>query len=264
MFKTIKRTAFALAVIVFSYAVLYSFVNVPPHEFNFLEGECKTCHIDFWQPLRFTNSITALCNECHGSDNVISHIVDVVPSMYVGEAFPLDEGGRMTCNTCHYIHMDRLDAATGERTYLLRTKEKGKQFCDSCHAGTIEFMLENLASSHSDKIDRAHFGYYTTATHFLDQASLYCISCHDGDIATHVPLSLSTGSPMESHPVGVDYLEAVIRNRQLKHPRFLDPAIKLVNGKLSCISCHNIFSLKNHKLAIDNRNSRLCLECHIK
>ena len=60
----------------------------------------------------------------------------------------------------------------------------------------------------------------------------------------------------------------------------LDPAIRLIDGRIGCGTCHVPYTEANHQtlsnersafpsvpdplLVMDNRRSELCLECHIK
>jgi predicted CXXCH cytochrome family protein len=38
----------------------------------------------------------------------------------------------------------------------------------------------------------------------------------------------------------------------------------LTDGQISCVSCHDLTNDEKHHLVIDNRESRLCLTCHIR
>lgn len=237
--------------------IVYSFHNVPPHQFK--EGQCSFCHINYEPPFYFRESISSLCNYCHGKRNVLSHIVSVKPSMQIPEELHLDSNGEMTCATCHNIHMSTTNEATGERTYLLRGDLRGKEFCDTCHVSTMEVVEEGKLPSHADIIENAHLGYYTSENQKIDGVSLYCLSCHEGAAATHVSISAGAGS----HSVGVNYQKAYKKDTKLRSPKSLSSEIKLFEGKVGCASCHNPFKLERHKLSIDNEESKLCFECHL-
>ena len=87
-----KKIVAILLFIIVTGGIAVSFQNLPPHDFNFKEGECKArCHVDFYPPMKFKQSMIDMCAECHGDDESVSHIVGVKPSMYVGDEFPLDE-----------------------------------------------------------------------------------------------------------------------------------------------------------------------------
>jgi len=78
----------------------------------------------------------------------------------------------------------------------------------------------------------------------LDPISKACLSCHDGAQAKSVNITNADVSPgrrfdRRNHPVGIDYVQAVSNNPHgLKTSASLHPAIQLVDGKISCVSCH--------------------------
>ncbi|MBW7904468.1 MAG: cytochrome c3 family protein [Phycisphaerae bacterium] len=110
----------------------------------------------------------------------------------------------------------------------------------------------------------------------LDAASLLCLSCHDGVIATDVftgPHAMSWAersgggaapgaSRLTSHPVGIEYPSGA--------PRYASATtvnaagLKLPNGRIQCTTCHDPHNTHNHAgmLTISNARSRLCLTCH--
>lgn len=110
----------------------------------------------------------------------------------------------------------------------------------------------------------------------LDASSLLCLSCHDGITARDVysyahavrgPGKLGgswigTGS-LTSHPIGARY--------PLTEPTYHDAAsvtasgrIKLPDGRVQCISCHDPHNSHRVEGMLVDRNdaSRLCLACH--
>lgn len=120
-----------------------------------------------------------------------------------------------------------------------------------------------------------------------DLESAKCLSCHDGSFASDVTSGLAPrgmrgflGKESE-HPIGM-YYSAVGKGKFGKYvPRgVLNPAIVLVDGRVSCVSCHVKDSAKDNrlmsttsdhesctggeKLAVSNYGSGLCLSCHIK
>lgn len=242
--------------------IVYSFYNVPPHQFK--EGQCSFCHINYEPPFSFRDNISTLCNYCHRKRNVLSHLVSVKPSMQIPGEFHLDSNGEMTCTTCHNIHMNNTNPATGERTFLLRGELRGKEFCDICHINTLGVVEEGKLPSHADILETAHLGYYTSENRSIDGVSLYCLSCHEGSAASHVSVSTKAVSPIgESHNIGANYQKAYRKNKELRPIKSLSTEIKLFEGKVGCTSCHNPFNLARHKLSITNEESKLCFECHL-
>jgi predicted CXXCH cytochrome family protein len=78
-----------------------------------------------------------------------------------------------------------------------------------------------------------------------------CHACHNGTLGKDI------GGQMD-HKVNVYYRP----NRDFNN--LSDRRIVLVDGKVTCVSCHNPYKSTSAKLAKDNTSSRLCLTCHIK
>ncbi len=112
----------------------------------------------------------------------------------------------------------------------------------------------------------------------LDPASNKCVRCHEGILSGTMVSHLVAAE----HPVGVDYAELSRINSSLVKPKALDKAIRLVDGRISCVTCHVPYDRNNHldlvqkrrtarqsggpdpMLSIDNAGSRLCMGCHRK
>ncbi len=108
----------------------------------------------------------------------------------------------------------------------------------------------------------------------LDTETKECIKCHKMDIGKHF------GPSHASHIVGTDYVNASKLDPSLVPAGKLDPRIRLVKGRVSCITCHisyieetHMDSIKDREsaeakaypmLRVDNSGSGLCLKCHRK
>lgn len=124
----------------------------------------------------------------------------------------------------------------------------------------------------------------------LDAATEACMACHNGTAASHISVK-NAGAPLQvagtmnvNHPVGMDYNEYAYRKPGGYQPsEALDPNIRLVDGKVGCVSCHQLKEAAPQQLAMaqsaPERNSNctasnqltvgpgesdLCLACHIK
>ncbi len=89
------------------------------------QQDCSICHVSHGMKAAglLKTTVSELCFECHPDRKGSSeHIVDVVPSMDVGE-FPLIEG-KMTCVTCHDSH---------KNTYENMLRVEPKYLCQGCH-----------------------------------------------------------------------------------------------------------------------------------
>lgn len=88
-----------------------------------------------------------------------------------------------------------------------------------------------------------------------------CLSCHDGSAGTRAGF-FGSGAPGfgANHPVEVDYRAAAARaaDRYVPAAR-LPPLVPLVNGKVTCTTCHDGAS-PFAKHVIDPE--RLCFACH--
>lgn len=104
----------------------------------------------------------------------------------------------------------------------------------------------------------------------LDAASNNCLTCHDGvnaGEAGHRWLGSHGGNLGEAgrnHPVGVPYMrrESDSRGSLLRHATRLPREVRLPDGRVSCVSCHNLYNIDRHHLSVPIEGSRLCLTCH--
>jgi len=110
----------------------------------------------------------------------------------------------------------------------------------------------------------------------LDAATIQCINCHEkglnGEIVFH-----GKGS---DHPIGLNYARLSTLNPSLVPVSKLNPALRLENGSIGCLTCHVAYNKKNHlllakqraritngidpMLTLDNNKSGLCMACHRK
>lgn len=103
----------------------------------------------------------------------------------------------------------------------------------------------------------------------LDPGSVECVSCHQDSITVNEPLQVCHQGECD-HPVGVSYISFSSRNRGLAPIDGLDPAIKFVDGKMGCLTCHSPYVAADHEkaadsmLSVDNTGSGLCVACHRK
>lgn len=125
----------------------------------------------------------------------------------------------------------------------------------------------------------------------LDAIAQGCLHCHDGSRASHVSVrNAGTSMPIRgsqtlNHPVGMVYDQSVSKDPHGYQSRAaLHPDIRLVDGQVTCISCHQIKTdavpvstmqarldqgrdtscTATKELAVGQRDKDLCLACHIK
>jgi len=109
--------------------------------------------------------------------------------------------------------------------------------------------------------------------------SLICLGCHDGTVASsmigssHALLAgvragfeVPEGYMWRDHPIGIPY--PANNTRDFRPEAFVkaEGKIRLPEGRIECISCHDPHNQSgvDKMLVMSNRRSALCLACHIK
>ena len=238
-----------------------------PHDFK---GKCDLCHDALNDAAILVQKSNQKCITCHAEFVKQSHPTEVIAIKKIPDQFPLFQG-KIVCNTCHLPHKKYgtgIAWGTMEilEPHLLRAKNQNKTFCYNCHRPDIERSKEYF---HALALRKAHPISLSPGVTQEDN-SRECLSCHDG-IITNTLIGLRENSSMSSkrihlsHPIEIDYEMAYLKRSREYYPwMWLNPKIKLVNKKVACETCHNLYSkLKNH-LVMDNFRSRLCLSCHKK
>ncbi len=150
-----------------------------------------------------------------------------------------------------------------------------RDLCTPCHTPHITAAQAPLLVRRPAATQPA--ASYRTAAGDLNEASLVCLSCHDGSVAPDVyagshavtwfeqsTVGAPLGRPrMTSHPLGV--------SMPLNDPTYHSPAaavqggaVRLYDGRVQCTSCHDPHNTNRHPgmLWISNERSRQCLACH--
>lgn len=229
------------------------------HDF---EGKCTMCHMD-GQNLTLVDQVDVLCYKCHIMNKEKSHPVNIKPDKAIPLTMHLDKNGQMTCVTCHDVHKEDKTQNKAELSGLLWGHVQGKAFCLLCHNDS----KQDATWRHQTAIQYAHPAGKLTETSsgsILDKTSTECLSCHDGTISKFPQVEVRQGVWQHgigmSHPIGVDYP----RSEEFTYAEALPKQIQLFDGKLGCLSCHDIYSKEANMLVMDNRKSKLCLTCHRK
>jgi len=207
------------------------------------------------------------CTSCHDMDRDASHPVDVVPSMPVPATLPLF-GGVMTCATCHAEPGSEVPTRA-----MLRAVDSPGGMCVQCHTpggSSRGAHADPLIKAHAIRGEEANRGA-RPVWGGLDGESRTCLACHDGgiggDAAYHGPeLRRMAARGVGEHPVGIVYDERRPSNpdTRLKPASSLSHAVRLVDGTVSCVTCHSVYSREQSLLTKNNRGSELCLTCHIQ
>jgi hypothetical protein len=89
-----------------------------------------------------------------------------------------------------------------------------------------------------------------------------CLRCHDGVAAKPVMLSVSVGNFCCSHPIDRDYPPLNDKDEYNPAEKVIAAGVKLLNGQVTCISCHNLKNPVAPHLAVPIDGSGLCFACH--
>ena len=266
-----SRVLWTLAFIVCAYAA-WSALRAGVHDFS--EDRCDDCHVSApvkGDPLSrvMKAPVSELCGGCH-KENALSHPIELVPAGIALPAdLPLSWDGKLTCSTCHDIHASSSPAGESPRRSLGRAG--GRAFCEACHrSGVVE---PERASGHTRVLTSAHMEFNAGQSGRIDALSALCLGCHDGTVGPSAAVKIGSfrhgvrpaDSAQElSHPIGINYRGAMTRRGGLHPPENLDRRIKLVNGRVGCASCHDMYSRERKLLAVANERAGLCLACHDK
>lgn len=110
----------------------------------------------------------------------------------------------------------------------------------------------------------------------LDPGSAECLGCHQDAVAVKEPLQVCHKGDCD-HPVGISYVTLASKNMGLVPPEKLAAGIKLIDGKIGCLTCHIPYDAEHEEraafkgsfqsdpmLSVDNTSSALCTSCHRK
>lgn len=159
--------------------------------------------------------------------------------------------------------------------------------CAFCHAP--HNVLGNVTPLWDHQLSTQSYTPYNSSTYNSGpqtpsgSSSKLCLSCHDGTVAVGLTASkgaiattgsmaaidnlgtnLSTGHPVGMTPANDGQLASSLFANP---PVTKDPAVKLVGGKVECVTCHDPHEQNNDPavpmfLARSNANGAMCLACH--
>ncbi len=90
-----------------------------------------------------------------------------------------------------------------------------------------------------------------------------CIACHDGVSAPYARYCTTDCSAATAHSILKEYPPSQKVSSYAPVESLLEKGIRLFNGKVACISCHDLKNNTENHLVIDNRGSALCFSCHL-
>ena len=139
-----------------------------------------------------------------------------------------------------------------------------ESFCSNCHSNSIplekkHYAISGIAHPISTEPVVGNQGP-------IDHITMICLKCHSfGNIGPSADITIGDTQEIgHSHSVGVDFKDRAIIDRELRSYAYVSKAVVLREGKVGCLSCHNIYSKIPPMLALNNAGSSLCLTCHDK
>jgi len=247
-----------LAILCLIFSCMPATARAGEHRFA---GMCDQCHREDGGEAR--TSATGFCLACHAIDPDRSHPILTIPGTPLPPGWTTDAEGRIDCVTCHYV-------CQSEKTGIhaqLRGSLPADQFCRNCHGAprlptaARHYGITGLAHPRLTlTMNSAHSGS------MIDSYTRICLDCHaDEGPGPGISFELAAGGGTalyNRHPVAVRYPDGYMSNSVLRPRHDLPDVILLVEGRISCISCHNLYRSTPGKLVADNSLSGLCLSCH--
>lgn len=221
-----------------------------------------------------SGSGTGLATPTYQGPGVSNHPVGIVPSeaVLVPAGWPLAEDGSITCLTCHKAAPGSPDAPRPALRDFDARESDPAEFCANCHAhdgprstATMHWLAAGVA--HVSNIRPRS----TPTGGSFDGRTRQCLTCHDGLSA---PESLNDtpwnrgrgpiGDQQRNHPIGVSYTGRTPTGSSvaLRAASLLPGHVQLPDGKVSCVSCHDLYAKGKHLLTVPAERSQLCLTCH--
>ncbi len=226
------------------------------------EMRCGKCHLTNApmvpaQARKLVASQEIICGSCHAKALQMSHPSGFVPQGKLPADYPADWKGDLTCSTCHEVH--------GTRAGLLRGDKRGQAMCLSCHDRAF---FDHMKDTGNSLQQAGHLGAAIAPGNRIeiDPISLQCMGCHDsqsdaGGVRVDRSGVMRHISGAANHPIGIPY-PVFVRSGEF-HPRNMLPKqILLPDGKLGCVSCHQVYNKQHGRLVMSNEGSALCLQCH--
>lgn len=205
---------------------------------------------------------------------IINHPVDIVPSdsVRIPGDWPVRADGSIHCYTCHQ-EIPRQNARDPQLRGVDGRWFEKSAFCMSCHT---ENHQPTASTMHWMGVDKAHIRQNQRSARLvssrgIDWESKQCLSCHDAitgmdsnsSEAGHGVIGSFSGRK-SNHPIGMTYPPRQGKRYQssYKPAAMLPPEVQLPGGKVSCVSCHNLYSQSPKLLSVTSEGSDLCFSCH--
>lgn len=134
--------------------------------------------------------------------------------------------------------------------------------CLSCHDGTMAVdMVVFKPATFDPSTDNAMHMRINPADNIES-----CGKCHNGQVAHDISVKMLGTDLRNDHPISMRYAGLSYSDEDFRppdNPNGFNNGVKLYNGNVECMSCHNVHDPSKELLLRANAEV-LCFTCHIK
>jgi len=143
-----------------------------------------------------------------------------------------------------------------------------RQSLDSSNNGCSNHFQMDCTRCHGETLRTADGSINLTET-----VNQVCVECHKEGVADQEMASVqivnSRGQVKKivfnhqlSHPTDINYAKHAMTNKRMRPVDRLDDKIRLINGEVGCLSCHNPASPEPAFLIGSYADGNFCRQCH--
>jgi predicted CXXCH cytochrome family protein len=134
--------------------------------------------------------------------------------------------------------------------------------CLSCHDGTmaVDMVVFKPATFDPTTDDAMHMRINP------EDNIESCGKCHNGDVAHDITVKMLGTDLRNDHPISMQYAGLTFKDRDFRPPdssNGFDNGVKLYNGQVECMTCHNVHD-PSRELLLRANAEVLCFTCHAK
>jgi predicted CXXCH cytochrome family protein len=134
--------------------------------------------------------------------------------------------------------------------------------CLSCHDGTMAVdMVVFKPATFDPAADNAMHMRINPEDNIES-----CGKCHNGDVAHDITVKMLGTDLRNDHPISMKYAGLTFKDRDFRPPDTADGfsnGVKLYNGQVECMTCHNVHD-PSRELLLRANAEVLCFTCHTK
>ena len=163
----------------------------------------------------------------------------------------------------------QLYSATGSQTLDSKVESPNpiSMLCLSCHDGTMAVDMVVFPPATFDPTNDSAMHMRINAEDNIES----CGKCHNGSVAHNIAVKVIGTDLRNDHPISMKYAGLGFKDPDFRPPpppnasndRVFPNGVKLYNGYVECMSCHNVHDPSKELLLRANAEV-LCLTCHLK